>query len=240
MKPDKVIIFDVWGQCAHFKKIYVTTSALSYGVPFKTSIYGLIGAIIGLDKRQNEYLNQFNEESCKIGIQVINPIQLQRLNINLSDSLGPIGDNRKPTMMEFVKNPHYRIFFTHNNHELFNRLFKKTESKTSVYTPVLGLAHCLANFRLIALSNLVKKEGDAVINSVLLKSQVISFDQQHWTENEVHVQEQDMYPLEMNAQREVIKRDSILFDINGKSIKAKVKEYYSTSINSEINNIMLM
>lgn len=240
MKPDKAIIFDVWGRYAHFKKIYVTTSALSYGVPFKTSIYGLIGAIIGLDNRQNDYLNKFNEGNCKIGIQVINPIKLQRININLSDSLGPIGDNRKPTMMEFVKNPHYRIFFSHSDHELFDRLFKKTESKTSVYTPVLGLAHCIANFRLIGLSDLVRSEGDAVINSVLLKSQLISFDQTHWIENEVHIQEQDMYPLEMNTRREVIKRDSILFDINGKGIKAKVKEYYSTSINDEITNIMLM
>jgi CRISPR-associated protein Cas5h len=240
MKPDKAIIFDVWGRYAHFKKIYVTTSALSYGVPFKTSIYGLIGAILGLDNRQNDYLNPFNEGNCKIGIQVINPIRLQRLNINLSDSLGPIGDNRKPTMMEFVKNPNYRIFFSHSDHELFDRLLKKTESKTSVYTPVLGLAHCIANFRLIGLGDLVKSEGDAVINSVLLKSQLISFDQTHWIENDVHIQEQDMYPLEMNAKREVIKRDSILFDINGKSIKAKVKEYYSTSIKNEITNIMLM
>ena len=240
MKPDKAIIFDVWGRYAHFKKIYVTTSALSYGVPFKTSIYGLIGAIIGLDNRQNDYLNKFNEGNCKIGIQVINPIKLQRININLSDRLGSIGDNRKPTMMEFVKNPHYRIFFSHSDHEVFDRLFKKTESKTSVYTPVLGLAHCIANFRLIGLSDLVRSEGDAVINSVLLKSQLISFDQTHWIENEVHIQEQDMYPLEMYTRREVIKRDSILFDINGKAIKAKVKEYYSTSINDEITNIMLM
>jgi CRISPR-associated protein Cas5h len=240
MKPDKVIIFDIWGQYAHFKKIYVTTSALSYGVPFKTSIYGLIGAIIGLDNLQNEYLNHFNEENCKIGIQVINPIKLQRLSINLSDSLGPIGDNRKPTMMEFVKNPYYRIFFSHSDSELFDRLLKKMESKTSVYTPVLGLAYCIANFKLIGLGDLVRSEEDALINSVLLKSQVISFDQQHWSENEVHIQEQDMYPLEMNVHREVIKRDSILFDLNGKKIKAKVKEYYSTSIKGEINNIMLM
>lgn len=240
MRPDKTIVFDVWGRYAHFKKIYVTTSALSYGVPFKTTIYGLIGAIIGLDNRQNDYLNQFNEENCKIGIQVINSIKLQRLNINLSNSLGPIGDNRKPTMMEYVKNPHYRIFFSHSDNEIFNKLFKKLESKTSVYTPVLGLAHCIANFRLIGLSDLLKSEGDAVITSVLLKSQLVAFDQNHWIENEVHIQEQDMYPLEMNKQREVTKRDSILFDLNGKKIKANVKEYYSTSISGEINNIMLM
>lgn len=239
MKPDKTIIFDVWGRYAHFKKIYVTTSALSYGVPFKTSIYGLVGAIIGLDNRKNEYLNHFNEDNCKIGIQLINPIKLQRLNINLSESLGPIGDNRKPTMMEFVKNPHYRIYFSHSNDEIFTKLYEKLESKSSVYTPVLGLAHCIANFSLSGQADLERKVGDAVISSVLLKSQLIAFDQTHWAENDVHIQEQDMYPLEMNSQREVVKRDSILFDLNGKSIKAKVQEYYSVSLQGITNNIML-
>jgi len=240
MNPEKAIVFDVWGQYAHFKKIYVTTSALSYGVPFKTSIYGLIGAIVGLDNQQNGYLNQFSEENCKIGIQIINPIKLQRLNINLSNSPGPIGSNRKPTMMEFVKKPHYRIFFSYSDADFSKQLLTKLESKTSVYTPVLGLAHCIANFRLISNADLVRQEGQAVIHSVIPKSQLIEFDQSYWIENDVHIQEQDMYPLEMNNKREVTKRDSILFDLNGKSVKANVKEYYSTVIQDTPTSIMLM
>lgn len=240
MAIDKLIVFDVWGRYAHFKKIYVTTSALSYGVPFKTSVYGLVGAILGLDNHENDYLNHFHESNCKIGIRIINPVKFQRLNINLSDRPGPIGDNRKPTMMEFVTNPHYRIFFWHGNNELKQKLIEHLESKNSIYTPVLGLAHCIANFRLIGVTDVVANKGDAVIDSVIPKSQLLEFDQSHWIENEIHVQEQDMYPLEMNTLREVIKRDSILFDLNGRSIKAKVQEYYQAELNNETCRIMLM
>ena len=52
----KILVFDIWGEYAHFKKIYATTSALSYVVPPKTSIYGYIGAILGLEKEDNIYL----------------------------------------------------------------------------------------------------------------------------------------------------------------------------------------
>ena len=58
--------------------------------------------------------------------------------------------------------------------------------------------------------------------------------------NEVHIQEQDMYPLEMNSLREVTKRDSILYDLNGKKIKAKVKEFYQAEVNNESYQVMLM
>ena len=102
------------------------------------------------------------------------------------------------------------------------------------------MAHCIANFRLIGVTDAVANKGDAVIDSVIPKSHLLEFDQSHWIENEIHVQEQDMYPLEMNTLREVIKRDSILFDLNGRSIKAKVQEYYQAELNNETCRIMLM
>ncbi len=240
MLPNKIIVFDIWGRYAHFKKIYVTTSALSYGVPFKTSIYGLVGAILGFDNRNNDYLKYFSESNCKIGIQVINPVRFQRLNINLSDKPGPIAGNRKPTMMEFVTNPHYRIFLWHSNTDLRNKLLQNLQNKFSVYTPVLGLAHCIANFKLIGEAEATPNKGDTIITSVIPKSQLVEFDQAYWIENEVHIQEQDMYPLEMNPLREVTKRDSILFDMNGKEIKAIVKEYFQVEVKNESYQVMLM
>lgn len=240
MEPDKVIVFDVWGRYAHFKKIYVTTSALSYGVPFKTSVYGLVGAILGFDNRSNKYLEYFEESNCKIGIQIVNPIRFQRINTNLSDKPGPIGKNRKPTMMEYITNPHYRIFFWHSDAELCGKLIRHLEDKSSVYTPVLGLAHCIANFKILGVTKINTDEGLGLIDTVIPKKQLLHFDQSYWTEHEIHIQEQDMYPLEMNTLREVTKRGSILFDLNGKKIKANVKEYYRARIDDKTYQIMLM
>ena len=240
MQPDKVIVFDIWGRYAHFKKIYVTTSALSYAVPFKTSVYGLVGAILGLEKKGNEYLESFNNENCKVAIQVVNPIKIQRLNINLSVEPGLIKGNRKPTMLEYVTDPYYRIYFWHSDQNLMDDLLQHLKNKTSVYTPVLGLSHCLANFKLLGIFDLKLLESTDVIHSVIPKSQIVDIDSQYWEENEIHIQEQDMYPLEMNTKREVTKRDSILFDINGKPVKATVTNGYQVSMNNKPSNIILM
>lgn len=240
MNPDKVTIFDIWGRFAHFKKIYVTTSALTYAVPFKTTIYGLVAAILGLDNRQNKYLNHFNETNCKLAIQIINPIKIQRLNINLSQKPGPVKENRKPTTMEYVVNPHYRIFFWHGDENIRMKLLDQLTSQESVYTPVLGLAHCLANFKLIGESETQINSGKTSVNSVILKSRLRSLDTSSWNGQNVHIQEQDMYPMEMNTNREVTKRDSILFDLFGSPVNSEVDEFYKVQMKDKNANIMLM
>src|SRR5690625_3575514 len=155
MEIKTTLVFDIWGDYAHFKKIYVTTSALTYSLPFKTTIYGLVGAIIGLD----------NEENCQLAIQVINPVKIQRININLSPKPGPIKDNRKPTTMEYLVKPRFRIFFSHKDEEIYNSLKENLEEKRTVYTPVLGLAHCIANFEFLGEYELTRESGNAMIDS---------------------------------------------------------------------------
>lgn len=240
MDIKKALVFDIWGSYAHFKKIYVTTSALTYSVPFKTTIYGLVGAIIGLDNRNNSYLEYFDEHNCRLAIQIINPVKIQRLNINLSPKPGPIRGNRKPTTMEYIINPHYRVFFSHNDESIFNKLRNKLQKNETVYTPVLGLAHCLANLNFIGEYELEKDSGSASIESVLLKSEVRGLDTTSWNENQVHIQEQSMYPLEMNTTREVIKRDDILFDLNAQPIQADVEVYYKIPMEEKTVNIIMM
>ncbi len=112
----KVLAFDIWGDYAHYKKIYATTSAVSYCLPTKTSLYGYISAILGFEKNNNHYLMYFQNKECLIGIQIMKPVVMQRININLRPSLGMLAlkkdgtyENRKPTMMEFVYQPVYSV-----------------------------------------------------------------------------------------------------------------------------------
>lgn len=69
----KLLCFDIWADYAHFKKYYTTTSPLTFSIPPKTSIYGIIGAILGMGK--NEYLYYFQPGMCQIGIQIMKPIK---------------------------------------------------------------------------------------------------------------------------------------------------------------------
>jgi len=45
----KVLVFDVSSDYAHFRQPYSTTSSLTYAIPPRTAIFGLIGAILGID-----------------------------------------------------------------------------------------------------------------------------------------------------------------------------------------------
>lgn len=62
---DKIIKFNLSGKFAHFRKFYTNSSALSYLIPPKTVIMGIIASILEYDRDQ--YYDLFDK---KIGITV--------------------------------------------------------------------------------------------------------------------------------------------------------------------------
>ena len=240
---DRIIAFDLWGRLAHYKKIYATTTALTYPIPVKTAVYGTVGAIIGLEKNENRYLRHFQPGSCKIGIQVMRPLAFQRININLRAVFGPMKptDNRKPTLMEFVHKPHYRIYFTHQDRQLLEDLKQCLESKQCVYTPSLGLANLLAGFAYIGqweVETLVPN-GSQPIHSVIPRRSLLELDRDQTFDGGNRIMEISQYALEMDEARNVLDRDDILLDQNAKAIFAEVKELVSLGSPQNPTNVVL-
>jgi CRISPR-associated protein Cas5h len=229
----KILVFDIWGDYAHFKKIYATTSALTYVVPPKTSLYGFVGAILGLEKNGNQYLKPFQDKQCLMGIGVPNRLRLQRINMNLRPGIGPwkTGDTPKPTLMEFVYRPYYRVYFSHKDEGLFQELWERLENRTPVYTPTLGLASLISNFKVITVQQSEPKlVGESVgIKSLIPMKQFKQFDRTKMLQNGNEVIEQSLYPVEMDLERNVTERDDILLDRTGKVIPAVVSEFYELS-----------
>lgn len=230
----KVLVFDIWGKYAHFKKIYATTSALSYAIPTKTAIYGYIGAILGLEKNENRYLQSFENKSCLIGISVRKPLVMKRLGINLKAELGrkKEKDPPKPTMMEFVQEPHYRIYFTHSDETFFSQLEDALKQHRSIYTPTLGLANLLSSFKLIesTVTEGVQNAAAVWIQSAIPRQSFLGFGKEMFdnqtTDNHFSIVEQSMYAVEMDLARNVTERDDVFLERTGKSILAKVNTYY--------------
>lgn len=68
---DKILSFELSGKFAHFRKYYTNTSALSYLIPSKTVLMGMISSILKIPR--NEYYNLFaseNEESISISVKI--------------------------------------------------------------------------------------------------------------------------------------------------------------------------
>lgn len=240
----KILAFDIWGRYAHFKKIFATTSALSYVIPSKTAIYGLIGAIIGLDKFDNKYLDSFIPGNCIVGIQIINPIVMQRINTNLhphTHGLIKSTQNRKPTTVEYVYRPRYRIYFSHSDNNIYSELKKHLQNHTSVYTPSLGLANLIADFEYLGESDLNAHKGgkdkSIVINSVIPSGQFLDFDLDSSISNEII--EYSQFSVEMNSEREVTKREDVLLDRKGNPIKAFIKNYHTFKVDNFENHVIL-
>jgi CRISPR-associated protein Cas5h len=226
----KVLVFDIWGEYAHFKKIYATTSALTYAIPTKPTIYGIIGALIGLDKEDNIYLKSFADKKCLVGISILKPLIFQRLGINLKAELGrkKEGSPPKPTMMEFVHRPKYRLFITHKDEEIYEKLKKNLENHSSFYTLTLGLANLLASFKYHGefTTEGVQPNSTIAIHSVIPRKEFITFDDKMFDAPDIAIVEQSLYAVEMDAERNVTERDDILLERKGSPIFAQVKTRY--------------
>ncbi len=238
----KVLVFDIKGHYAHYKKIYATTSAISYVIPTKTSLYGYFWALACLEKLddKNNYLRYFTNKQCLVGIGIQVPIIMQRININLRAVLGrmKLNDNRKPTTTEFVYKPEYRIYFWHKNTSFYERMKYNLQYQISEYTPTLGLANLISTFIFIGEFEAKLQNTDNLIEvkTIIPKSKFIDFDSNALIDNENEIIEQSMYPVEMDLERNVTERDDVILDRKAKPIKAYLKEYYE--INGLYNAVL--
>jgi len=234
----KVLVFDLSGPFAHYKRIFATTTALTYPLPPKTSLYGLVAAILGLEKAGNDYLNSFPAGSCRMGIQLLAPLAFQRISMNLRPSFGSLRatENRKPTLMEFVDKPKYRIYFQHEDQALYDLLKQRLENKQSAYTPTLGLANLIAQVDFVGEGE-ARPTADADVDSVIPKSrmeELIPFV----TGRRNRLMEVGQYAVEMEPSRDVTVRDSILLDRQQTPIAAQVTGLQQVSFNTETANVI--
>jgi CRISPR-associated protein Cas5h len=224
---NKILKFKIWGNYAHFKKFYTTTSPLTFEFPPPPTIIGMISAIIGLDK--SEYLRWFqNRDEYKISLSIGNPINKVRWSQNLIDTKHSFWliKNRTQIRIEYLKNPAYFIYFYHKDPIIYDKLKENLENHNSIYSLCLGLSELLANFEYIDEISLQRTNSGDWINldsvipvSSILDKNSIDFE---LTREIFKVN----YPILMLPDRVVDKREDILFERNGESIKCKLEEYW--------------
>jgi CRISPR-associated protein Cas5h len=227
----KILVFDIYGDYAHFRKYYTTTSPLTFSFPSPPTISGIIGAIYGAPK--NENLKIFGYDNCKIALRILNPVQKVRMGINLINTK----DNKHFTLLktkyhepriqirtEFVKLPKYRIYLTHHNQEIFTKLTEFTQNHKCFYTVSLGLSELLADFTYVGLY-----EYDEINNFKGYINTVIPFSK---INNQGVVIEpnkkyfREKIPIKMNTDRVVGIYGDVIYEPDGESIEACVSSAY--------------
>jgi len=247
IKFDKILVFDIWGDYAHFRKFYTTTSPLTFSFPPRTALCGLIGAIVGLEKEGNEYLKYFSFNEAFIGVRIINPVKKVMIAQNLihtKDARGPgmnLITKRTQIRFEFLKSPKFRIYFAYaGNKEKLKKLKQNLFEHKSVYTPVLGLSENIADFKFIGEFEFDVKQSNKYvpIRTVIPLGQVsenygTKFDYEAEYFSERHA-------LMLTTDRVVTKYDDILFERNGAPIEIKLKANYFELQNSGKEKIVFI
>ncbi|MEM0498745.1 MAG: type I-B CRISPR-associated protein Cas5b [Methanothrix sp.] len=218
---DRVLVFDVWGDYAHFRKIYTTTSPLTYSFPPRTAISGIVGAIAGLSK--DEYFRYFFRDRASIGCRILEPVKKVRIGENLIDTKKSMQRiiNRTQIRFEFLKDPVYRIYFGHSDGRLFRDLREMLEEHRCVYTPCLGLSQLVCNFKFVGEWSM-RRCGDEFqeINSVVPLRSLL--EPPEFEEGREYFSE--VMPCVMGEGREVMDYSEILYERNGGSIKARTRD----------------
>lgn len=228
MLKDNFLIFDIWGDYAHFKKYYTTSSPLTFSIPPRTALIGLISCIIGLSKE--EYLDVMRKEKAKVAIRIVNPVKKIRVTQNLINTKDgywrpvkkPGHEPRTQIKFEYLKAPKFRIYFSHTDRNIYTLLKQNLEEHKSIYTPYLGITECIADFQLVEECFVDEKlNGKEFIDiHTILPTELLQ---------KINLQSGNKYfkeriPTEMLLGRVVVEYKEVLYEIEGRPIKAKVKE----------------
>ncbi|MCS6809538.1 MAG: type I-B CRISPR-associated protein Cas5b [Bacteroidota bacterium] len=208
---NKALVFDIFGDYAHFRRYYTTMSPLTFSVPPGTALRGMLGAILGIDREVAP--EHFHD--VELSLRILNPIKKVTIPINYiqveSSSHFSRYPAHKPTNIEFVKDPTYRVYVRTSNTTTYTTLHEKLSRHESVYTLSFGISEALANFTFVGEFDIQPIDtGTLGIDSMIPIEYVHALpstgDLQCFTEK---------LPMKMLNNREVIEYREFLFERTG-------------------------
>lgn len=257
---EDLISFDLCGKIAHFRKFYSNSSALTHSIPPRTTILGIIGAIIG--EPRDSYYERLDD--LLIGIQVLtkgrkifqkfNYLKVDSGNIDL---YAGIAENRTQTSVELIipdnireSDLRYRIFVGTPNvdHPEYHKLKDYLGIDRCEFGISLGSAHLLGyieNFKCY------KDFSPIEENTVSLSTAVLVEQVKRIISKEINL-EQDTFPLRMkisslpkdkNITRIASDVRPILFSIDGSSFTVDLcdqKSIFKLKDGNSVQNLALI
>ncbi len=221
-----IVAFDIWGDYAHFRKYYTTTSPLTFSFPPRTALLGIIGAICGLKKES--YLAALAHESAGIAVSLIHPVAKVRIAENLINTkIAPLmaripsQSGHIQVRFEFLKNPRYRVHVSLKDAALQSTLTEMLTAHKCVYTPYLGISELIANFRFVGEYEGVAIRPDdylsirSAVNSDVIGDLSIEEGKEYFSE---------VVPCDMADDRVVTRFSKIVYERTAQPIRAMVTE----------------
>lgn len=238
------IIFDISGPFAHFRKIYSNSSSLSYLTPPRTTIMGIIAAIMGYEK--DSYYSKLNSDSCYIGVRIMNEIYsfYQTINYMKIAKPGDIANPKQHTQIPFEvitskDKVRYRIYVSFKEKSIFSDLENRLIKGKFVYPISMGTAFFLADIDFVDKVELeyIDSSDYHDIFTVIDVDKIEEFEVGSFRQKKIRT---EIMPVNFLEDREIQKGKKYIFEKNGLPIKAKIKSNFMyKDLSSDINIIFL-
>lgn len=161
----KGVIFNIEGNWGHFRKPETNNNPLTHDFITKTALVGLVGAVLGKNRKEMNELFPILTNGFVYGIQVLNDVTKFSYGFT-SRKLGGSskGEQRSRKRMEILKDPNYKIALAVKNDDtenLFDEFVFSIKNNIARYTPVFGIHNCPANLesKSILEGNFTEKES---------------------------------------------------------------------------------
>lgn len=249
MTNDRLIVFELSGEYGHFRKFNTTTSPLTYPIPTRTALTGLLGAVMGVERETApgrfatlSVQELFSRDKCDLTVQLMAPVKKVNMGFNLLDTGNSFFEIRKSgrTQIEFelLKNPAFRVFVRLCDKSLFDQLAKRLMTRSHHFTPYLGLSQFTATLQNASITSGVIRTANlgyvfmqsAVNLSLLVANPPIEFDQT------AHYYVETM-PMELSRERIVTRYGEVLVEANGGTVPVQTAEWFETP---DFGNILFL
>lgn len=240
----QILIFDVESEYGHFRKFNTTTSPLTYSIPTRPAIAGLLGAILGIEREFSA--NKFNtgivpvaeifaKSKANIGVQILNPIKKVNIAFNLLDTektAASFFNVKQRTQIEFelLKEPKFRIFVALQDEKLFAQLTDRVKKNQTHFTPYLGLSQFTAmiEYKGIETATLLSKNEFHEVVTAVNVSELDANNSIEFNSSVDFKYTSDTLPIEMKRDREVTEYSEVIMETNGNTIQVKSDKIYQT------------
>lgn len=242
----KIFSFYLKGKMAHFRKYYSNSTALSYYVPPRTTVAGIIAGLIGYER--DTYYEDFSLDKCDIAIAACSPLKktMQKLNylmIKGKNDFNGSQKNHSQTDLEFVIPQNirddclcYQIWVHHKNDLIMDKIMNICRCSEPVYLSrgiSLGLGTA---FNLGWIEPCGIFEGEQHGEGIEMVNSAIPMDREPEMIIDDKMDEslqliKEKIPAEFDSGRKITQNglNDILVNLNGTAMKVKINQFIKLS-----------
>ncbi|SHK37872.1 CRISPR-associated protein Cas5h [Anaerobranca californiensis DSM 14826] len=230
----EVVIFDIVGCMGHFRKYYTNSSSLSYSVPTRTNLIGLVAGVMGYQR--DSYYSELNSEKLQLALQKLTKTRkiIQSLNYMKITTKKHFTEPTEHTQIPFEiimgegDSLKYRVYLSHCDPTFLKEFEERIKNKKYFFPPYLGAAPFSCKLEYVNREKVEKvRVNDSVYISTVIPLDKVKHKGLDFKKlNFEYALVKEKMPRDFEGERVIKEVNSYLFDENCNPIPIVLDDSY--------------